>query len=124
MASEITVQASLQVSKTYLAERKQPGQLTVDMAGTRYSANVQSVPTTAGGTALSIGSNVGTAGWAFFRNTDANNYVQVGVQVSGTFYPLLTLKAGEYCVVRLATDTVYALANTAAVDLEFFVLED
>jgi len=66
-----------------------------------------------------------TLGWAYFRNRDATNFVQIGVDVGGTFYPLIRLKNGEGCVVRLDSGaTVYAQADTAAVILERCIIDD
>ena len=39
-------------------------------------------------------------GYAFFRNIDATNYVEIGVQISTVFYAFAKLKAGEVAVVR------------------------
>lgn len=66
-----------------------------------------------------------TLGWAHFRNRDATNYVEIGVDVAATFYPVVRLNAGESCIFRLAQGaTVYAQANTAAVILERNILDD
>lgn len=66
-----------------------------------------------------------TLGWCYFRNRDATNYVSIGVDVAGTFYPLVKLKAGEGCMLRLdSAATVYAQADTAAVLLERLIIDD
>ena len=68
---------------------------------------------------------VTTLGWCNFRNRDAANYVEIGVDVAATFYPLVRLNAGEECVFRLAQGiTPYAQANTAAVILERTIIDD
>lgn len=123
MADEITVNVKLSVTKGTLVQRFEPGALSFDMTGSVASGGVASIPTTAAGTALNMGS-VTTAGWTYLRNTDANNYVEVGVQVAGTFYPSVKLKAGEAGVVRLGTNAPYARANTAAVNLQYFIFQD
>lgn len=85
---------------------------------------VQSVPTTAAGTALGIGL-VTTVGWMYAQNLDGSNYVEIGVQVTGTFYPLVKLKAGEVALFRVsAAATPYARANTAAVNLAYRLYND
>lgn len=66
-----------------------------------------------------------TNGWAYFRNRDATNYVEIGVDVAATFYPLVRLNAGERAAFRLAQGiTPYARANTAAVILQREILDD
>jgi len=66
-----------------------------------------------------------TIGWAYLRNRDATNYVSIGVDAGGTFYPVIKLKAGEACVVRFdSAATIYAKADTAAVILERLIIDD
>ena len=123
MADEITVNVKLAVNKGSLVQRFESGSLTFDMTGSVAAGGVSSIPTTAAGTALNVGS-VSTAGWAYLRNTDDTNFVEVGVQVAGTFYPAIKLKAGEAGVVRLGTNSPYARANTLAVNLQYFIFQD
>ena len=62
----------------------------------------------------------------FFRNIDETNFVEIGVTSDdtsgGTFYPVLKLLAGEYSVGRLSNATIFAQADTAAVNLQFRML--
>lgn len=122
MANEITVTARLRATKGYLSVDRSVSK-TSNMYGTHMSDNIQSIPTSAAGTAITITAGVASAGWAWVRNTDTTNYIDIGVQVSGTFYPLIRLYPGEGHPMRLAMLTPYARANTAAVDLEFCALE-
>lgn len=62
-------------------------------------------------------------GYAAFRNMDSLNYVQVGIDVSGTFYPFVKLMPLQQCLVRLGTTAPYAKANVAVVKL-FYVMYD
>jgi hypothetical protein len=123
MANELTVNVNIAAVKGFLnVTRSAYYQATLN--GTTLSSVLQSIPTTAGGTALAIASSVTTAGLAYFRNTDTTNYVTIGHQVSGTYYPILKLEPGEVAVSRLATLSLYALANTAAVVLEHSIVND
>jgi len=98
--------------------------ITATMTGTHISANVQTIPTTAGGTAITITSGVATYGMAYFQNQDLVNYVSFGVKVSGTYYPIGRLLAGEEGLFRLdPTTTLYALANTASINLYTVISE-
>ena len=63
-----------------------------------------------------------THGFAEFVNLDTTNFVQIGVDDSGTFYPLVKLLAGQTCQLWLAA-APYAQADTGAVELACFVAE-
>jgi hypothetical protein len=122
MANEIRTSVRLQVTKGNLTIDRSTNSGRATMSGTRMSSVVQNIGTTY--EAVSISSEVGTAGWAYLKNNDTTNYVEVGLEVSAAFHPFLKLKAGEAAVLRLATDTIFARADTAATDLEITVLED
>jgi len=98
---------------------------TVTQTGKHVYTNTQDVPTTAGGTALAVGAGIATLGWAIFYNLDATNYIQIGVVVSGTFYPLVRCLPAD-APAQLPLDpgvTLYALAHTATVSLLYAILE-
>lgn len=83
-----------------------------------------SVPTTSAGTAISL-AKLSASGAGWLVNTDATNYVEIGVQVSGTFYPLLRLDPGEGFPIRLAQGiSPYARSHTAACVLEYAVADN
>lgn len=66
-----------------------------------------------------------TLGWCYFRNRDATNFVQIGVDVGATFYPLVRIEPGEIALFRMSQGiTPYAQADTAAVILERVILDD
>lgn len=133
MANEITLQYSLNLQnpasgsvatgqaplKDSLSEQLQITQSAVGLA-----AGVMAVPVAATGTALPI-SGVSTPGYLLLRNLDTTNYVQFGVQVAGTFYPLGRLKPGEMALYRLDSGaSLYLRANTAAVNVQYKLLND
>lgn len=95
-----------------------------DQATKGISEHVQSIPTTAAGTALTM-TNITTAGWSFFKNTEASggNFVEVGVQVAATFHPFLKVKAGKWQWIYLSTNAPYARADTGAVKLHHKIAE-
>lgn len=122
MAEEITYSVQVRAVKANIeVERKYLNKL-VTMAGDAYSAQVQSIPTTASGTAIVVAAAVGTEGYAVFINQDDINFVQIGAEDSGTFYPVIKLLAGQAALFPLAISP-YAVADTAAVLLESFILE-
>lgn len=122
MASEINVSTSLLLETPGGISLQRETNRQIDQATPRYSANVQAIGTTY--EAVVIGSDIGTPGMAVFVNTDATHYVEIGVEVASTFYPLLKLKPGESAQSRLATGTFFARANVAAVNLETIVCAD
>lgn len=74
--------------------------------------------------ALTTGS-VGTFGVAAFENIDDTNYIEIGLVVSGTFYPFLKLLPGERWLCRLSAGIgLYGKANTAAVKLQKTIYEN
>jgi hypothetical protein len=125
MASEISFACMLTALKANLSLQLPQVTVTPTMSGSHFDHKVVSIPTTAGGTALSVSADVATLGIARFLNQDATNYVELGIVVSATFYPVFRMKAGEPLQGRLVPGvTYYAKANTAAVNLEFCILED
>jgi len=121
MAQEITVTVRLSVAKGYLVQRFDPGAILVDMTGTTAIGGAQDIGTTA--EALSI-TDVSTAGWSYFRNTDTTNFVEIGTGTGGSFVGFLKLKPGEATACRITTNAPTARANTAAVKLQFYILQD
>lgn len=121
MAQEITVTARLSVSKGYLVQKFDPGAILIDMSGTTAAGGVQDIGTSA--EALTV-TDVSTAGWAYFRNTDTTNFVEIGTGTAGSFVAFAKLKAGEACVLRLGTNAPTARANTAAIKLQFQIFAD
>ena len=122
MANEIYYTLGLQIVNGNLLLDINDLARTCDMAGTIVARDVKAVPTTAAGTALDLAS-ISTQGFAHFINLDATNYIEIGVQVSSTFYPFVKLKAGEACLLPLGTSAPFARANTASVNLDFVVCE-
>ena len=127
MANEITVVASLTyvdasiTLQTISLEIAPPGTFTI--SSPRSVRNQMSVPTTAGGTVIPMGS-VSTPGWALFKNLDATHYVEILSAVSGTTFARLNPK--EVALLRLPPGMTApaALANTAAVLLDYLILDN
>ena len=126
MANEISVSTRLLAKKSFLNVDHNVGTVTADLSGSTSAAGIVSIPTSAGGTALSLdGITTATMGYAFFRNIDATYYIEIGVQVGGTFYALVKLKAGEVALLRMnQTNAPYARSNGTAANLQFTILAD
>jgi hypothetical protein len=121
MANEITLTTGIQILKANLVGGVDQRTYQVDMAGTRFIRNVQAVGTTY--EAIVTG-DLASAGVATFRNLDATNYIEIGLEVSAAFQPMLRLNSGEsFGPVRLSTLNIFARANTAAVNLDSFIAE-
>ncbi len=85
--------------------------------------STMNVPTTAGGTAIPLGS-VGTLGWSYFKNLDATNYLDIMTAASGTAF--IRLQPHEFCMFRFtpAVTAPAALAHTSATLLQYMIIEN
>lgn len=124
MANEITIDAGLQISNGTIDNKIVKRSLKFDQTGKHGDRRTVSIGTS--DEQLAIGADVGTNGWAWMRNHDTTNFVDVGVRTAtGGYLPMLKMKAGEPAVCRFATGiAIYARADTAAVDLEYMVAEE
>lgn len=111
-ANEIQSVINLKVTKGSLdVTRSVSQQLTLSAAKPNAAGFTQSIPTNTAGTAITLG-DVAINGVAWFRNLDTTNYVEIGIQESGVFYPLVRLNYGEAWSFRLAQGVApYARAN-------------
>ena len=121
MADEITLTLKMAVLKGALAHTENPGAISVTLSGSTAIGGVQTIGTTA---EVIIMNDVTSPGYAYFRNTGTTNFVELGTGTGGSFVGFAKLKAGEAAVVRLTTAAPTARANTAAVDLQYFILAD
>lgn len=120
MANEITLNLKMTVEKSYLTHREDPGVLNVDMSGSNAAGGVQAIGTS--GETLSV-TDVATPGYAYFRNLGPTNYVEIGTGTTA-FTAFVKLKAGEASILRLGTTAPTARANTAGVNLQYYILAD
>lgn len=122
MANEISITQNISATKgnqTYSRSRS----YRADWTTARMDGQTQSIGTTH--EALTVSADVATNGMGYFTNLDATNYVEIGRDVTGTFYPVAKLKPGESAEFRVAAGvTLYAKANTAACDLDWMILND
>jgi len=124
MADEITMTGSLTISATNFREQFSPGTISIDLASNKGDGGVQEIShsgTAAQGESLGV-TDVAVGGVCFFRNLDETNFVEIGFQVSSTFYPFLKLLPGEFSMGRLGNAAPFARANTANVDLQYRIL--
>tara|TARA_R100001460_G_scaffold104157_1_gene149689 strand:- start:11 stop:379 length:369 start_codon:yes stop_codon:yes gene_type:complete len=117
MADEITYNASLSINATNFVESFSPGNLTIDLASTAGSGGSQTIGTSPH-EQVSKG-DTAAGGVAFFRNLDQTNFVEIGLEVSSAFQPMVKLLPGEYALMRLSTADIFAKANTASINLQY-----
>lgn len=123
MANEIKAAATLKVDNGNASFARTISEVNFTQSAAGGNGSIMSVPTTAAGTAVPLGSLTGgTLGWAIFRNTDATNFVEIGIQTGGVFYSFGKLLAGEFALIPLSVaNAPYTRADTAAVNLEFWI---
>lgn len=120
MSDEITISQSFALLKSNSRYNLNPITTKVDWSGTHKHASTQDIGTS--DEALSIGADLGTAGWAIFTNLDTTNYVEVGTK-PGAFVPFLKILPGETVMCRISNSALYARANTATVKLDYVIFE-
>lgn len=126
MADEINFEWRLRVTNGTLSIDSGRENFTADMAGDAIGDNVQSIPTTSGGTAVTIPAAIGSAGVAVLENLEADggNYVTFGLHDgSANYFAFVKVLPGEQWVMRLGGNTLYALANTGAVRIRTRIVE-
>lgn len=118
MANELTVSASLRFSKSGREASQSYSGIQVDVTGDKVTRIIQEIGTSE--EALDIG-DIGTAGYVLIKNLDDDNFVEIRPG-SGTA-DLIKIGAGEIALFRLALNGPYAIADTAACDLEITLIE-
>lgn len=121
MANEVAVSVSLTVNNGNMSFVKRDSYNADQSAAGGPSNGVQEIGTSHELVGIT---DITNKGFCYFGNLDTTNYVEIGVDVAATFYPLIKLSAGESATLRLSPSVaVYAQANTAAVKLETYCFE-
>ncbi len=120
MANEITVNTTLRCVNGNLSFLVQTGNLQFDQTAVGGpTPGFQDVGTTE---ETLTTTEISTLGWAFFKNLDETNYVEVGFS-TGVYG--IRLEAGEIATFRVNPgSTIYMKANTASCKVQAYVLED
>ncbi len=124
MANEITLNATLAVSKDSFKTSFQPGTLRVTLTSEPAFSGVLAIGTSAESVTLT---DISTAGYACFRNlasTSSTSYVELGVGTTSSPQMFVKLKPSEYAISRLASTVLIAKATGAAVNLQTLILSD
>lgn len=96
--------------------------LKLDQTEKTSYANTQTVAFAAH-VALLKGS-VTNVGVCYFRNLDATNFVEIGIDVAATFHPTAKIKPGEEWVFRFSGNAPFAQADTGNVKLYYEIFGD
>ena len=121
MANEITYAVSLAASKGGASISSGTLSDTVDMSGVDMGTVTQAIGTS--NEALDIPADVSGASHVVIKNLDSTNYVEI-FSDNGNANLMSKLAAGEACSFRSVTAAnLYGRANTAAVQIQFWICE-
>lgn len=120
MANEITMSASMTVSKGGVAISTGSLSKTLDMTGTYAATESQSIGTSNEALSFNTTDITGDVNLVV-KNMDSTNYVEI-FKDSGNSHLLSKLKAGQSCLLaNVPSSTLYGRANTAAVIVQFWI---
>ena len=120
MANEITASASLRAKKGSVDKSLSVGPVSFTMTGTQYTSFVKNVGTSE--ESLNV-IDAAYGGWLLMVNIDTTNYVEWYTGTGGTVTG--KMEPGEWAMFRSAsTADLYLKANTAACDVEIFMVDD
>lgn len=121
MADELTVDLKLSYRGATMssAVTRQVVQALLSASGGHYQSGILTVTTSA--IAIPLGS-VTTAGYGYFKNLDDTNFIKIRAGSGGT--DVVKIKPLESAVFRLASNSPYAIADTASCNLEYMIVED
>ena len=122
MANEITLSVNLTAAKNGATVTGTVSQVST-MAGDQMISNVQVIGTAS--EAIVVG-DVTTAGYVFFKNLDATNFVSISVlatAVAATCFAKLL--PGDVTIIKAqgVSPTLTAIADTGAVNLQVIAIE-
>lgn len=118
MANELTLNASLNFTKGTRKVLISKANIQVDVAGTDFVHMTQTIGTSA--EALDLG-DITTPGYIFIFNRDTTNFIEVRDGASGA--DVVKVGPGKVALFELATATPNAIADTAAVEVEYVIIE-
>lgn len=121
MANEITLSGTLEYEDSELSEAilAITGKL-ASVSTKKFIHHKQNVGITE--EALDLG-ELTALGWSMFVNRDSTNYVEIR-SATGAGNDIIKLLAGEFALFRFGSDVTapFAIANTAAVQLEYVII--
>jgi len=119
MAGEITFSTSLKAQKGN-SSVSQSATMAADMTGNQMMQATQNIGTTA--ELVDFGDITGVPQLVMIRNLDATNFVEIGGDSGLTVFKL-KIKKGQSALFEPTSGTLYAKANTAAVNIMTVAIE-
>jgi len=121
MANEITLAITFQFQNgTISAKSLNLAQRNFSVAGSEFMQGSQTIPTTAGGTALNLG-NVTNPGFTVIKNLDPTNYIQVMSAVSGDILHKILPGMAVAFYFDASHTAPAVIAHTASCQIEYIV---
>ncbi|MBI3713845.1 MAG: hypothetical protein HY253_12920 [Burkholderiales bacterium] len=124
MANELKINLSATLQNGNFNEQWRQGITSVDQNTVGAAGGVQTAEETAAD--LDYGNlTAADVGFLFLANCDDVNSVDVGIEVSASFYPLARLKPAEQAMLRVTPNVqiqLQAVTNTA--DVSYLLLRD
>ncbi len=119
MADELTLRVSLSFEKGSTEVDLAMLPTTFDVAGSNALKNRQSVGTSE---EAILAGDVAAGGYFFGINRDDTNFLEL--RAGSGLADLIRLKPGDPCLFRITDDaTLYGIADTAACELEYAIID-
>lgn len=119
MANEISMAASLIYSRSGVTAQLSKS-ISITQSGTDMTQQTQSIGF-ASAELLDIGGDIGTTGYVMVANLDSTNFVELSL--NDFTQKFAKLRAGEFCILPVSTGTIYAKADTGAVQVAIVAIE-
>ena len=121
MANEIVVTAVMSFSKGGKSDEVGTASQRITMTGGNFIRGTMNVTTAAAAIPLGAVSSPATPGMCWIKN---NGSVAVNIRAGSGGANVVSIKAGEESLFRLATATPYAVTASSSADIEYEILED
>ena len=118
MAQTTALSASISYNGGILASLT--GTISVTQTGTDATAQVQSIGFAAA-ELIDLGSDIGTLGYIMIKNLDATNFVELSL--NDFTQKFAKLRPGEFILLPVSSNTIYAKADTGAVEVGYVAIE-
>lgn len=125
MANEISITNRLQIAKGSFQFYFAPNTLQADLASEASAGGNQIIGSTA--EALDLNTDVSANGVAYFQNLSTSIPIELGISgftsttASSSMISLFRLNAGESCISRAATTSIFAKAITSGTNTQAFI---
>lgn len=118
MAQTTTLTGSLSFNGGVVASLS--ATVSATQSGTDATAQVQSIGFAAA-ELIDLGGDIGTLGYIMIKNLDATNFVELSL--NDFTQKFAKLRPGEFCILPVSSNTIYAKADTAACDVAYVAVE-